>query len=251
MDVPAPRANLVERFVPVPAPSDNDLLIIECDSANLAADRLNLGKAFADLLRQDAVKLLVRDTTVRLVQTSTADRLLEQFREVAAEHPRFRAILVVGHSNPTGLQLTGEKFCDWRTVGNWLQPFQPEFVFLVACEAGGSATVRELFEPLKESLRDVYASPAKLYGIQAAVLAVIIGELLLTGEIGDDHSVAARLVNYIGTGGQIYRWSYEDTGTGAEIPAKSWDDLSKAFDFGQWDLHKQIDDWIQAIRRNS
>jgi len=233
----------------VPTRPGNDLLIIECDSANLAADRLNLGKALADLLKHDAVKLVLRDTTVRLVQTSTARRLLEQFREVAEEH--FRAILVVAHSNPAGLQLASDKFCAWRTFGNWLQPFEPEFVFLVACEAGGSETVRELFEPVKKTLRDVYASPAELYGIQAAALAVIIGELLLTGDIDDEHSVAARLVNYIGTGGQIYRWSYEETGPGAEIPAKSWDDLAKVFDFGEWNLQQHIDEWIQGARRNS
>jgi hypothetical protein len=104
---------------------------------------------------------------------------------------------------------------------------------------------------LKESLRDVYASPAKLYGIQAAALAIIIGELLLTGEIDDDRSVTARLVNYASTGRQIYRWSYDETGPGAQIPAKSWDDFSRAFDFGQWDLHKQIEDLIQRARRNS
>jgi hypothetical protein len=227
------------------------LLIIECDSANLAADRLNLGKALADLLEHHAVKLLLRDSKVRLVQTATGDRLLEQFRQVAEEHGHFRAILVVAHSNPVGLQLTSDKFCAWRAFGKWLQPFEPEFVFLVACEAGGSETVRELFEPVKKTLRDVYASPAKLYGIQAAALAVIIGELLLTGDIDDEHSVAARLVNYIGTGGQVYRWSYEETGLGAEIPAKSWDDLAKAFDFGEWNLQQRIDEWIQSVHRNS
>lgn len=235
----------------MPTRPRDDLLIIECDFSNLAADRLNLGKAFADLLKHDAVKLLLRDTTVTLVQTSTGDRLLQQLREVAAENPHFRAILVVGHSNPAGLQLTSDNFCEWRTVGKWLQPFEPEFLFLVACEAGASESVRELFAPLKKTLRDVYASPAKLYGIQAAALAVIIGELLLTGDIDDENSVAARLVNYFGTGGQIYRWSYDETGSGAEIPAKSWDHLAKVFDFGQWDLQQRIDDWIQGVRRNS
>jgi hypothetical protein len=78
-----------------------------------------------------------------------------------------------------------------------------------------------------------------------------MGELLLTGDIDDEYSVAARLVNYAGTGGQIYRWNYEETGPGAEVPAKSWDDLAKAFDFEQWELQKHIDEWIERTCRNS
>jgi len=151
----------------------------------------------------------------------------------------------------TRFLLPSDKFCDWRTLGKWLQPFEPEFVFLVACEAGRSKAVRELFEPLKKTLRDVYASPAKLYGIQAAMLAIIIGELLCTGKIDDEHSLVTRLVSYIGTGSQVYRWSYDETGPAAEIPAESWDDLADVFDFGVWDLQHRIDDLIRRARRNA
>lgn len=109
--------------------SRNDRLIIGCDSTNLVAGHLNLGSALAHLLKRDAAKMVLRDTKVKLVQTSTADRLPEQFREIAAEYRHFRAILVVGHSNPAGLQLTSDWFCDWRTIGKWLQPFEPQFFF--------------------------------------------------------------------------------------------------------------------------
>jgi len=232
-------------------PPRNNLLIVECDSATLAADRLDLGTALAGLLAHDLANLFLKDATIVLVQMSTADRLLPDLADVAARHGRFRAILVVGHSNAAGLRLTSDKFCDWRTVGKWLQPFEPEFVFLVACEAGRSKAVRELFEPLKKTLRDVYASPAKLYGIQAATLAIIIGELLCTGKIDDEHSLVTRLVSYIGTGSQVYRWSYDETGPAAEIPAESWDDLADVFDFGVWDLQHRIDDLIRRARRNA
>lgn len=232
-------------------PPRNELLIIECDSATLAADRLNLGTTFAGLLSNELVKPFLRHKIVALVQTSTADQLPGQFASAFEEYGRFRTILIVGHSNPAGLQVARDQFSDWRTVGHWLKPFDPKFIFLVACEAGKSETVRQLFGPRKRTLRDVYASPAKLYGTQVAPLAVIIGELLLTGKIDDEHSLTARLLNYISTGGQIYRWSYDETGPGAEIPAASWDNLAMALDFGHWDLNKSIEDLIERIRRNS
>ena len=81
--------------------------------------------------------------------------------------------------------------------------------------------------------------------------SVIIGELLCTGKIDDANYLSARLVSYMNTGGPIYRWSYDETGPGAEIPAKSWDDLAKVLDFGPWDLHQRIDEWMQRGRRSS
>jgi hypothetical protein len=224
-----------------------DLLIIECNSTALAADRLDLGTAFAKLLSHDLVKPFLPNKAVALVQTSTADKLPGQFRGAFEEHGRFRTILIVGHSNPAGLQLASDQFSDWRVVGQWLKPFDPKFIFLVACEAGKSETVRQLFGPLRKTLREVYASPVKLYGTQAAALSVIIGELLLTGKIDDERSLTARLLNYISTGGQIYRWSYDEAGPGADIPVASWDRLATALDFGHWDLNKSIEGFIQRI----
>jgi hypothetical protein len=225
---------------------DSPLLIIECDTPTLAADRLDLGSAFKRLLNHDLVKPMLPNMTVELLQTSTSGDLLDQFAQVSAKRSNFRAVLIVGHSNPDGLQFTRDAFCDWTTVGKWLEPFGPEFLFLAACEAGRSEAVRKLFGPLHRSLRDIYASPAKLSGVQAAALAVVIGELLLTGEIDDKNSTAARIVNYFATGGQLYRWSYDETGCGSEIPPQSWDKLASALDFGPWDLQQFLADILKG-----
>jgi hypothetical protein len=236
----------------VPKRSGNDLLIIECNSTKLAADGMDIGTAFTRLTNNDFARALLPSKRIVLVKTSTEDRLMRDLAETFNEHGRFRSILIVGHSNEAGLELTNSPvLCCWGALGKWLKPFEPEFIFLVACDAGRSAAVRQLFEPLKKSLRDVYASPVELNPIQAAPLAVIIGELLCTGKIDDANSLSARLVSYMNTGGPIYRWSYDETGPGAEIPAKSWDDLAKVLDFGPWDLHQRIDEWIQRGRRSS
>jgi hypothetical protein len=205
--------NLSQRLFPVPKRSGNDLLIIECNSTKLAADGMDLGTAFARLTKNDFARALLPNKRIVLVKTSTEYKLMRDLAETFYEHGRFRSILIVGHSNEAGLELTNAPvLCGWGALGKWLKPFKPEFIFLVACDAGRSAAVRQLFEPLKKSLRDVYASPVKLNPIQAAPLAVIIGELLCTGKIDDGNSLTARLVSYMNTGGPIYRWSYDETG---------------------------------------
>lgn len=226
-----------------------DLLIIECDSESLAADHLNLGTAYDQLLNHDLVRPFLPRKTVTLVQTSTADKLPEQFARAFEEHGRSRAILIVGHSNEAGLKLADGAFCDWHTVGEWLQPFEPQFVVLAACEAGKSQAVRNLFEPLKKTLRDVYASPVRLYAPQAASLAVLIAMQLWYEEIGDTHSLALRLVNYVGTGGQLYHWNRVETGPGHEISPEFWDRLASAFDRGPWDLEQIVTDIVRRVRR--
>jgi hypothetical protein len=224
------------------------LLILECDSPALAADRLNLGSAFAQLVRDDLAKLLLKDKTIELVQTSSSVRLLDQFARAFEKHGCFRAILIVGHSDAKRLQLTHDASYEWRAVGEWLKPFGPELIFLAACEAGSSEAIRALFGPLRRTLRDIYGSPVNLYGTQAAVLAVLIGELLLTGEIDDENSIAARCVNYVSTGGQIYRWNRDDTGPGSEVAARTWDGLASLLDRGPWDLQQRLSEFIAGRR---
>lgn len=228
-----------------------DLLIVECDSGNLAADRLDLGTAYDCLLAHPLLAPILPNKTVTLVKTSTACELPEQFARAFGEHGRSKAILIVGHSNDAGLQLASDLFCDWHTMGMWLQPFEPQFLVLAACEAGKSDAIRHLFEPLKKTLQDVYASPVKLYAPQAAALAVLIGMRLWHEEIGDEHSLALRVVNYIGTGGQLYHWRRNETGQGQEVPPEFWDRLSAVFDRGQWDLGQMVTDFVQGSNRKA
>src|ERR1700683_5497129 len=143
------------------------LLIIESDSRKLAADGLNLGSAFGQL-----AKTIFPGKNIAVVQTSTEQKLGEDLAEVFQKFGRFRSILLVGHSNETGLVLTGDGLRGWPVVGNWLKVFEPEFCFLAACRAGRTAAVRELFKQIK-TLRHIYASPAALYRNQTPPLALI------------------------------------------------------------------------------
>lgn len=229
----------------------NDLLIIECDSESLARQRLNLGSAFYQLLNHDIAKLFLTKTSIVLLKTSTKSRLREQFATVFEHHGRFRAVLIVGHSNAEGIRIASDECIEWRVLGTWLGPFRPEIIFLAACEAGKSVAVRDLFEPLNDTLREIYASPVKLYGPQAASFAVLIARLLWTGAIDENESTVTRLLNYVTTGGQIYRWRRAETGPGQELPPEWWDNLAKTLDFGPWDFEQRVDEWMRSVRRIS
>jgi hypothetical protein len=210
------------------------LLIIECDSRKLAADGLNLGSALGQL-----VKTLFPEKRLAIVQTSSEGKLQEDLANAFQEHGRVRSILIVGHSNEAGLVLTGDGLRTWSVVGNWLQKFEPEFCFLAACRAGRSEAVRDLFKWIK-ALRQIYASPTVLYKNQTPPLAVLIGMLLKDGKIDEDQSGALRLVNYVLTGGQLYRWKRAETGTGEEVKARLLDGVSSLFDRGSWDLLERL-----------
>jgi hypothetical protein len=209
-------------------------LIVECDAQRLAADGLNLGSAFARL-----VASLFPEKKIAVVRTSSEQKLGKDLAEVFKTHGRFRSIVIVGHSNETGLALTGDGLRSWETVGNWLRIFEPEFCFLAACKAGKSAVVGNLFKPIS-TLKQIYASPAVLYKTQTSALGLLIMLLLQQGGIDDNQSEVARVLNYALHGGQIYRWKRRETGPGEELKARLLDSVAALLDHGPWDLLETI-----------
>jgi hypothetical protein len=206
------------------------LLIIDCNSEKLVAGGLDLGSDFAQF-----AKVLFPEKRIAFVQTFSEQQLTEEMAKVSREFGRFRSILIVGHSNESGLVLTADGIRSWKVIGNWLQILEPEFCFLAACRAGKSESVRQLFDSIK-TLRQIYASPTALYKNQTSPLAVLIAMLLKNGRIDENHSGAVRIANYLLTGGQLFRWKRSETGPGEEVKTQLLDGLASAFDLGPRNL---------------
>jgi len=119
------------------------LLVLECQEHKLADQALNFGSKTVPFL-----KALFPTKRIELVPTSNLSELGPSLAEASAKYGRFRSLLIVGHSNAMGLQLTNDHFCSWQAVGQWITKFAPEFLFLAACEAGRSEAVRSLFAPV-------------------------------------------------------------------------------------------------------
>jgi len=198
-------------------PSRAHLLIVECDSARLSADGLNIGSALGDL-----VSGMFPDKRIFVVRTSTEDALREVLAEAFEKYGRFRSILIVGHSNEADLILTEGRRYSWGTVGKWFQIFEPEVLFLAACRAGASVSVRELFKSMN-TLRQVYASPITLHKNQTSPLAFLILTMLAAGRIDEGISIASRGASYVVTGGELFRWKRGETGPGRELKGSLWD----------------------------
>ena len=200
-------------------PSAAHLLVLECQEQKLTDQALNFGSRIVPFL-----KALFPSKRIVLVPTSSLSELGPSLAGASAEYGRFRSVLVVGHSNAMGLQLTNDHFCSWQVVGQWVAKFEPEFLFLAACEAGRSEAVRRLFAPIP-SLKEVYASPIQFYAGQSAPLVGLITQALKDRKIDSDASSFMRTLNYAITGGQIFTWRREEVGKGEELSATLWDSL--------------------------
>jgi len=201
------------------------LLVLECQREKLAEQELDFGSRIATVL-----KTAYPDKRIASVPTSMYRDLGPTLAEVFVEYGCFRSILIVGHSNSAGIQLTNDVFLTWSGAGRWVAKFEPRVLFFAACEAGRSEMVRSLFEAIP-TLREVYASPVRLYVEQTAPLAALIALFLEGPRIDSDTSSVIRTLNFAMTRGQIFRWTREEVGPGQEITNKMWDYVASLLQF--------------------
>jgi hypothetical protein len=192
-------------------------LVVECQAERLAEQTLDFGRRIVPVL-----SAMFPKKRIVLVPTSSVSKLGPALADTFTRYGRFRSVLVVGHSNAAGLRLTNDHFCAWGAVGRWLAKFEPEFLFLAACEAGRSEAVRELFAPIP-SLREAYASPIRFYSDQLAPLVLLTVLVLQQRRIDAAVSSVARVSNWFITGGQLFRWRRGETGPGEELTGRLWD----------------------------
>ena len=115
-------------------------LIVECDPITLAKHRLDVGKKVEALFRQ-----IAGSESVILVSATTTQELCFQFGVLAGMGRTFDNILIVGHSDRERLQLASDALVTWDKVAEWVRPFRPRDLVLLACEAGSLLPLTALF----------------------------------------------------------------------------------------------------------
>jgi hypothetical protein len=178
---------------------------------------LNFGSRIAALFQRLALK-----KKIVLVRASSRDQLCRTLGETMQSHDRFRTILLVGHSNEVGLQLTPDDFYEWAAVGEWLKPFQPEFLLLAACSAGRSAGIGRLFSQL-QILREIYASPVTLFSDQSHPFALLLGAILKNRKVDETFLRGLQAAGYVFVDAIIYRFKRNETRSGKELERFAWD----------------------------
>src|SRR5260370_37603591 len=81
------------------------LLVLECQDQKLSGQALNFGSRIVPFL-----KALFPSKRLVLVPTSSLSDLAPLLAEASAKYRRFRSVLIVGHSNAMGLQVTNAPF---------------------------------------------------------------------------------------------------------------------------------------------
>jgi hypothetical protein len=157
------------------------------------------------------------------------DELCRTLGETLRSHDRFRTVLIVGHSNECGLQLTPDEFYDWKAVGEWLKPFQPEFLLLMACRAGRSSAVRPLFQQIR-SLREVYASPVAFFSDQTHPLAGLLAALVKNRKVNESWLRVLQASGYLLNDTLLYQWKRGETLRAGNLEHAAWDFLGDMFD---------------------
>jgi hypothetical protein len=139
------------------------------------------------------------------VQAASTSELLRDLGDSKTEHGTFDIIVAVGHSNMTGIAMTGDgPLVPWGQFATFLKPFKPKRVALIACQAGAWLPTRALFGGVP-SLRELYGSPLLTNEPQMAMLKVLVPMLLAGVPIDPDLMRIAQITNFALTRGILFR----------------------------------------------
>lgn len=127
------------------------VIIIECNARRLESQHLNLGDEI-----QRLCTFAVPTAEIHLVKATTISELCNGLGKVAAAG--VDQVVIVGHSNETGLNLADGTFVRWESLPEWLGPLRPRILVLMACRAVQWPQCKLLFQALP-TLKEIFGSP--------------------------------------------------------------------------------------------
>lgn len=181
-------------------PRRKSLLILECDAERLAAQSISMAEEI-----KIVAQLFAPKAKVEVVKTTTEEALKAQFAHLAENNHRFGIIVVIGHSNTSGLNLTSDRGVSWAAFAKWVELFEPKQMALIACQSGWILPVQELFVGVA-TLKEIYASPTNTTKPQAEVIKLLIPYLLNVRSIDSELIRLGQIINFLLTSGVIFRW---------------------------------------------
>jgi hypothetical protein len=199
------------------------VLILECDSDKLSQDDLALG---IELLEY-AQSFFPRNP-IDLVQSFSEADLLENLAALFEAKQSYKNVVIIGHSNREGLKLSTDRFISWEGVANWISPFAPHRIMLLACEGGRWLPCSALFDGIP-SLKEIFGSPIPVYKDQRYSVLVRVLYILGVKKEDPDFLSLLQFANLLLTKGlmvQKTRSEYEDEGF---EEGTIWNDLTESF----------------------
>lgn len=219
--------------MPTSSPAEKPLLIIEGDSAKLAAQ----GLSCADRLARGA-RLLGAEPVV-IKARSTAD-LLDGLGRATADAV-FDAVVLIGHGNEDGIVLAPDReLVSCGELAVWLEEVAPERVAFICCKAGRTVAAHTLFDGL-EDLSEVYASPLNMNMLQSTAIDFLL-PALLNPELDETFIRAVQFGKALLAKGFLFRWTREGFEEGDDIS----DMLATAFETALVPVAKDLLDRLLA-----
>lgn len=186
-----------------PKSRGKSLLILECDADKLVAQSMSIADEIERV--NQVIQPFASKVNIAKVKTSTEQNLKLHFAHLAGQNCRFGTIVVIGHSNASGLSLTSDRFVLWMDFPKWVELFEPKQMVLVACQSGQKPSACDLFAGIP-TLKELYASPINTTKPQSEIIKVLVPYLLHTRSANSELIRLGQLINFWLTGGIIYRW---------------------------------------------
>jgi hypothetical protein len=180
------------------------LLFIECQTSLLKAQSLAMGGNWHLRLSR-----LYPDKRIGLAAIDSRTDLTNRLGELVQDGTRYRAVVMIAHSNHAGIELTNEDFCDWTQLATWLKPLAPEHLLLVACDAGRLTGVCTLFRSLP-SLKTIYASPVPVAPDHAEFLDLLLLQLIGQRRVDEPMLRFTQIAAFLTTKAIIFQWRRSD-----------------------------------------
>lgn len=195
------------------------LLILRFDAEKLTRDGLYL----ADETRFVSQATQLIGAHVKLVSTTDSSDLLGKLGELAQTGAHFDLIVAIGHSNDRGIQIASDRFSSWDGLAEFLRPFTPRRLMLIACQAGCQPAAQTLFR-LLPPLRRIYASSANVSRDLATFMLGFLLYLTPTKAPTGDVILMAQAAAFAFTRIYVREWR---RGVGHEIRVTPFDDLAE------------------------
>lgn len=193
------------------------VLILECDSSKLSEQGLALG----DILQESIITTFPRNP-IKLLKAFNLSDLLKDFATLSETNQKYKTVIIIGHSNRLGLQITQDKFLAWSGVAQFLPLFEPNRLIALACEAGKWQACSAMFSSLP-TLNEIFASPLPADKTQAMIVAAKAVHVL--GPRREDAGLNSfmQIMNFALTGNVMIHHTRKEFEEASEDDIHLWD----------------------------
>lgn len=178
------------------------LLILHVDAETLRNDGLHLGELAS---YQAALSAAVLGSRVELRDSATQAELLGVLAELKAQNLTFDVVVVIGHSDESGIQLGPDDFASWPEFAAHIKPLRPRRLLLVACRAGRWNAGEALFSA-NGRLRRIFACPVNASKDFGKMMLFAVPYVVAKRRPRDKDVLWAQFAAVSATGRQLREW---------------------------------------------